>query len=225
MAADAANFYLGTPLPDSEFMRIPVKIIPERIMIQYDLYRLVHNGYVMVEIKKGMYGLPQAGILVNKRLCKHLAKSGYIQMPRTPGLFRHETHPVTFCLVVDDFCIKYVGKEHADHLYATLRTQYTMTTDWECRNYCGLTIKWDYEARTCDYNLPGYVERALHRFQHQTAKRPQHSPYAYHAPNYGAVQQLTIPEDFSDNLDSSGILELQEIVSTLLYLGYKIHTQ
>eukprot|EP00978_Attheya_sp_CCMP212_P020673 scaffold59435_cov43-Attheya_sp.AAC.3 len=91
MAADAAIFYLGTPLPDSKFMHIPVKIIPERIMIQYNLNRLVHNGYVMVQIKKGMYGLPQAGILANKRLCKHLAKSGYIQMPRTPGLFRHET--------------------------------------------------------------------------------------------------------------------------------------
>jgi hypothetical protein len=217
MAADAANFYLGTPLPGSEFMRIPVKIIPERIMIQYDLYRLVHNGYVMVEIKKGMYGLPQAGILANQRLVKHLAKSGYQQMPRTPGLFQHETRPVTFCLVVDDFCIKYVGKQHADHLLATLRTQYKMTTDWDCRNYCGLTIKWDYEARTCDYSLPGYVERALLRFQHKTAKRPQHSPYAYQVPNYGAAQQLTIPEDFSEKLDASGILNLQEIVGTLLY--------
>eukprot|EP00978_Attheya_sp_CCMP212_P036552 scaffold166612_cov63-Attheya_sp.AAC.1 len=83
-----------------------------------------------------MYGLPQAGILANKRLKKHLAKSGYHERPRTPGLFRHETRPITFCLVVDDFGIKYVGQEHADHLLDTLRTQYTMTTDWDGTNYC-----------------------------------------------------------------------------------------
>ena len=52
---------------------------------------LVHNGFVVVEIRKGMYGLPQAGILANKRLKKHLAKAGYHEAPRTPGLFRHET--------------------------------------------------------------------------------------------------------------------------------------
>jgi hypothetical protein len=217
LAADAANFYLGTPLPGFEYMRIPVKIIPACIMKQYNLYHLVHNGYVMVEIRKGMYGLPQAGILANRRLVKHLAKSGYHEMPRTPGLFRHETRPVTFCLVVDDFGIKYVGKEHADHLLATLRTQYTMTTDWDCTNYCGLTIKWDYTARTCDISLPGYIERALHRFQHLRPKRRQHAPYAAQIPTYGAAQQLTLPEDLTATLDPAGILRLQEIVGTLLY--------
>jgi hypothetical protein len=217
LAADAANFYLGTPLPNYEYMRIPVKIIPECIMRQYNLHPLVHNGHVVVEIRKGMYGLPQAGILANKRLKKHLAKSGYHETPRTPGLFRHETRPITFCLVVDDFGIKYVGKEHADHLLDTLRTQYTMTTDWEGKNYCGLTLEWDYKARTCDISLPGYVERALHRFQHRPAKRPQYSPHAHQKTVYGAAQQLTIPEDISAPLDSDGILRLQEIVGTFLY--------
>ena len=217
LAADAANFYLGTPLPDYEYMRIPVNIIPECIMLQYNLAPLVHNGFVVVEIRKGMYGLPQAGILANKRLKKHLAKAGYHEAPRTPGLFRHETRPVTFCLVVDDFGIKYVGKEHADHLLATLRTQYTMTTDWAGTNYCGLTIDWDYRARTCDISLPGYVERALHRFQHRPSKKPQYSPHAHQKPNYGSAQQLTLPEDTSAPLDSDSILRLQEIVGTFLY--------
>eukprot|EP00978_Attheya_sp_CCMP212_P042254 scaffold254664_cov33-Attheya_sp.AAC.1 len=122
LAADAANFYLGTPLPNYEYMHIPVKIIPECIMRQYKLQPLIHNGHVIVEIRKGMYGLPQAGILANKRLKKHLAKSGYHETPRTPGLFRHDTQPITFCLVVDDFGIKYVGQERADHLLDTLRT-------------------------------------------------------------------------------------------------------
>jgi hypothetical protein len=32
-----------------------------------------------------MYGLPQAGILANKLLKKHLAKYGYFEQSHTPG--------------------------------------------------------------------------------------------------------------------------------------------
>eukprot|EP00978_Attheya_sp_CCMP212_P003602 scaffold7535_cov63-Attheya_sp.AAC.4 len=124
-------------------------------MDQYNLKTLVHNGYVMVEINKGMYGLPQAGILANKRLFKHLATHGYVKAPRTPGLFRHVTRPITFCLAVDDFAIMYVRKEHADNLLACLRQQYTMATDWNCTNYCGLTLQWNYKERHVDMSLPG----------------------------------------------------------------------
>ena len=37
-------------------------------------------------------------------------------MAHTPGLWRYVTRPVQFTLVVDDFGVNYVGKEHADHL-------------------------------------------------------------------------------------------------------------
>jgi hypothetical protein len=219
LSSDAKDFYLGTPMERPEFMRIPVKWIPKVIMDQYNLYPLVHNGYVMVEINKGMYGLPQAGILANKRLVKHLATHGYVKAPRTPGLFRHITRPVTFCLVVDDFAIKYVGKEHADHLLACLREQYTMTTDWDCTNYCGLTLKWDYKERWVDMSLPGYIERALHRFQHSEPQKPQNAPSKFVAPNYGAAQQLTSPEDTTPLLNAAGIKRIQEIVGVFLYYG------
>jgi hypothetical protein len=217
MSADAKDFYLGTPMERPEFMRIPIKMIPTVIIDQYNLLPLVHNGYVMVEINKGMYGLPQAGILANERLVKHLASHGYVKAPRTPGLFKHVTRPVSFCLVVDDFAIKYVGKEHADHLLACLRQQYTMTTDWDCSNYIGLSVAWDYDKRTCDISLPGYVKRALHRFQHTAPRKPEHAPSKFTPPNYGAKQQLTELEDASDLLDASGKQRIQEIVGVLLY--------
>jgi hypothetical protein len=68
-----------------------------------------------------MYGLPQAGILANKRLAKKLGKDGYYQCRHTPGLWRHTTRPITFALVVDDFAVKYVGHEHAQHLLSLLQ--------------------------------------------------------------------------------------------------------
>jgi hypothetical protein len=51
-------------------MRLPINIIPDEIVLQCNLRTLVHNGYVYMKIRKGMYGLPQAGILANKLLTK-----------------------------------------------------------------------------------------------------------------------------------------------------------
>ena len=61
LTADIENFYLGTPMDRYEYMRIPAKDIPADIMEQYNLAPIVHNGHVLTKIRKGMYGLPQAG--------------------------------------------------------------------------------------------------------------------------------------------------------------------
>ena len=59
-----------------------------------------------MEIWRGMYGLPQSGMLSNKLLKKYLTEYGYNELPHTPGLFKHVTGPVLFSLVVNDFGIK-----------------------------------------------------------------------------------------------------------------------
>ena len=80
------------------------------------------NGFVYLEIRKAIYGLPQAGILANQLLRQRLRPAGYYEVAHTPGLWKHVTRPIQFTLTVDDFGVKYVGKEHADHLITTLRT-------------------------------------------------------------------------------------------------------
>jgi hypothetical protein len=50
-----------------------------------------------------MYGLPQAGILTNELLQRNLAKDGYQPTKHTHGLWKHDTRPISFSLVVDDF--------------------------------------------------------------------------------------------------------------------------
>jgi hypothetical protein len=153
---DIKDYYLGTPHPGPEFMRIPLHMIPPEIMISYDLEKLVHKGAVyvrVVRIDKGMYGLPQAGKLA------FLAVDGYEPMPATPGLWRHKTRDIQLCLVVDDFGIKYTNKADADHLFAALRKHYVVSEDWTGNRYCGLTLDWDYTARTCKIFMPGCVAR------------------------------------------------------------------
>jgi hypothetical protein len=71
---------------------------------------LVSDVHVYIEVQKGMCGMPQASILANQLLARHLAIHGYHQTKFTPGLWRHVTHPIQFTLVVDDFGVQYVGK-------------------------------------------------------------------------------------------------------------------
>jgi hypothetical protein len=82
-----SDFYLNTPLERYEYMRLPLTLIPDKIRQQYQLDDITtHDRWVYIEIRKGMYGLEQAGILANRRLTKNLATYGYYPMSRTPGL-------------------------------------------------------------------------------------------------------------------------------------------
>eukprot|EP00804_Cyclotella_cryptica_P003418 CCRYP_018558-RA/>CCRYP_018558-RA protein AED:0.36 eAED:0.21 QI:0/0/0/1/1/0.83/6/0/1396 len=105
LTADLKLFYLTAPLDRYEYMRIPLKIIPSHIIDQYDLRAKAKNGFVYMEIRRAMYGLPQAGILANKLLRQRLAKYGYYKVAHTPGLWKHLSRPISFTLVVDDFGI------------------------------------------------------------------------------------------------------------------------
>jgi hypothetical protein len=217
MSIDIKDFYLNTPMSHYEYMKVPIHLFPDAIRQHYQLDPLLHNGGIYVEIQKGMYGLPQAGRLANDELITHLAAHGYTQSPHTAGLFTHKTRPIAFCLVVDDFGIRYVGDDNAEHLIQTLRDKYTITSDRNGTKFVGLTIDWDYANRIADISMPDYIQNALQRFQHQPPKKPQHSPHAWLKPQYGATQQLTEDPDNSPPLPPSEITKLQQIIGVLLY--------
>ncbi len=92
-----------------------------------------------------MYGLPQAGIIAQVLLEDRLGKHGYSQSKIIPGLWTHNTRPILFSLVVDDFTVKYTRKKDAEHLLNVLKKDYIATEDWEGQKYLGLTIEWNYE--------------------------------------------------------------------------------
>ena len=94
---------------------------PEDIVEHYGLReKATKDGHVYVECRRGMYGLPQAGILAQKLLEERLSAKGYRQSTLTPGFWTHEWRPISFTLVVDDFGVKYVGEEHAEHLLSVI---------------------------------------------------------------------------------------------------------
>jgi hypothetical protein len=69
--------------------------IPEEIIEQYKLRESeTPDRYIYTKITKGMYGLPQARIIVHELLEECLGKHGYFQSKIIPGLWTHLTRPI-----------------------------------------------------------------------------------------------------------------------------------
>ena len=124
---DVSNFYLNTPLDRPKFMQLPIRIIPKEIIDKYNLNDIVDKGWVYCRIEQGMYGFPMAGKLANDLLINRMSKHGYHPCQYTPLLWKHVWRPVTFTLVVDDFGIKFLGDEHANHLKRYIEKYYKIT--------------------------------------------------------------------------------------------------
>jgi hypothetical protein len=216
MIMDIKNYYLSTPLPRFEYMKMLLSRFPEEIVQKYNLNALAVDGWVYIEIRKGMYGLKQAGLLANQLLQTRLAPFGYYPARHTPGLWLHKTRPISFTLVVDDFTVKYVGKQHAEHLRNALLRTYELTTDWTATVCSGITLKWDYKKRTCNISMPGYVSNVLRKIQHDAPKHPQHTPSRYVTPVYGAKTQYTTKYE-TPPLTAQQCLTIQKVTGSVLY--------
>ena len=69
MKIDISDFYLMTPLKHPEFIHISINNIPEEIIIEYKLSEIADSkGMVCIQANRGMYGLPQSGLLANELL-------------------------------------------------------------------------------------------------------------------------------------------------------------
>jgi len=213
MTIDIKDFYLNTALPRSEWMRIPVKFISPVILAKYNLHQYIHNGAILFEVVKSLYGLPHAGKISQDALLEHLAAHGYHQTTTT-CLFRHENNGVAFTLVVDDFGVKFKNKEAAQHLIDCLKLRYPITINWNATKYLGMTLRFDTVQRLVGLSIPGYIDKLLQRFP--VPSRGANSPAIYTPPLYGSkIQEPTV--DTSPALSGPEVTEIQSICGALLY--------
>ena len=134
---DIRNFYLKTPMARKEYIRLKLSDMPDNTIEDYCLRdKAMANGYVYVVVSQGIYGLPQAVKISQRLLEERLGKEGQFQGKFTPGVWSHKWCPVQFSLVVDDFGVKYIGKEHTEHLVGVIKQHYEMMMDWEGKKYC-----------------------------------------------------------------------------------------
>jgi len=52
--------------------------------------------------------------------------------------------------------------------------KYELTEDWSGDLYCGITLHWDYIARTVDISMPGYIKKLLQKYNHNIAHTRLH---------------------------------------------------
>ncbi len=132
-------------------------------------------------------------------------------------MWYHETCPITFTLVVDDFGVKYVNKDNADHLIASIKKDYLLTKDWLGNLYCGIQLNGDYAGRTVDISMPGYIKKKLQEYGHIIPRKIQGCPYSPEPKKNGAEAQASFPQDNTPKLDKKGIKRVQKIVGSILY--------
>jgi hypothetical protein len=220
MSIDIKDFYLCTPMKRYEYFRMKLELFPEDIIQEYDLRNKVDaTGNVHCEVRRGMYGLPQAGIIAQELLQERLLKAGYRQSKVTPGYWKHDWRPISFTLVVDDFGVKYTNETDVNHLIQALKQDYEIEEDWNGTRYLGITLDWDYNKREVHLSMPGYVERALARFGHLIPKKLQHQPHKHTVPTYGATIQYAKDDDATKLLTKEEKKYIQQVLGTFLYYG------
>ena len=124
--------------------------------------------------------------------------------------------------MVDDFGVKYVVKEHVDHLISCLKKDYKLTEDWAGDLYCDISLKLNYARRWLDISMPGYIKKQLLKYEH-IMQRIQHCPYLPEPKRYGAEALSPLPQDISRKLTENEIRKVQKIVGSILYYARAVN--
>ena len=85
-------------------------------------------------------------------------------------------------------------------------------------------MDWHYKDRYVNVSMPGYIYKALARFNHTKPTRFQHTPHQWNEPIHGQQVQYTTEEDKSEKLDAKGKKLVQKLVGTFLYYGWALET-
>ena len=108
--------------------------------------------YVYCELVRDIDGFPQVDMLTNKLLKEILAVHDYYEVTHTPGLFTHKTRPIWFALTVDNFGVKNIGRENAEHLVSVFKQHYVQ----DGRRLERGTVLWGHHQMELRKRIRGY---------------------------------------------------------------------
>ena len=176
ITADIKDFYLQHKLDHPEYTSFPISWIPRSNRSEFNVANLPDDATLFYRIDKALYGMPQAGMIAQRELTRHLAQHGYVMSPNTPCHYTHISSGVSFVLWVDDFLIKYktANRSSLDHLLTTLRLKYQIDLDPTGSSYIGLTIQRHPDRLTI--SMPGYVQRMAQELNLTLRPNPPKSP-------------------------------------------------
>ena len=97
------------------------------------------------------------------------------------------------------------------------KENYEFTEDWSGDLYCGIKLHWDYNVRTVDISMPGYIKKLMRKYKHKIPTKPHHCPYTPAPKQYGTKAQAPIPVDISPRLSDEDIKVVQRIVGGIFF--------
>ena len=78
MTAEIINYYINNPMYTFQYMQNHLREITHDVIVEYSLLSIADSiSYVHVDIRKGMYGHKEAGIISYKRIVRSLQPHGY----------------------------------------------------------------------------------------------------------------------------------------------------
>jgi hypothetical protein len=219
---DINYILLYTPMTKYEYMQLKLSDMPDDVIAHYHLLDIAHpTGMSTAKSNKACTGSRKRGSL-RSNYWKRLKEHGYTQSKTTPGLWTHEWHPITFSLIVDNFRVKYIKEEYAQHRLQMVQKYYMCSFKKEGKRYCGLTIKGDYVGKKVHLLMPSYIEKALKRFQHPPPIVLQDQLHQHIRKTYGAKVQEANPLNTYPPLNKAGKKFIQEVTGVLLYLAQAV---
>jgi hypothetical protein len=162
---DMTDFYIYTPMEEPAYMSVPLKDIPESIIIAYDLRRRSTNDIAYFKVVMSMYGHPASGYLSNKHLFKTIEAAGYYEDSLVPCMLKHKTKPTIGAIVVDDIGLKVRSKDDVLHLVKAIEQVWKVKINWQGNRYVGMDLLWDYNPEdpsleiSCDQVIPDALKR------------------------------------------------------------------
>ena len=76
--------------------------------------------------------------------------------------------------------------------------------DLEGKNYCGITIEWNYDKEYVKIYMPTYTPEYLKYFIHRYPQNPCYATHKWTVPEYGqSTQYVKGPENTPHNYDKS----------------------
>ena len=207
---DVNYFYQGTILDCGEYARVRLTNIPDEFINEYNLREFSRDSCIYFDIRKGVYGLPQYGKLAKDILNTRLHDAGYYQALIIPGLWCHKWRPITFCLVLDKFWVKYVGKLCTHHLRDVLKEHYTINEECPANKFSSVDLDWDYQKHTFRIFIKDYIHRLLIRHGNPHPNKRQLSKKNRHVGiDYGVKAEYATETEPIPSLNSDGIKRVQ----------------
>lgn len=80
----------------------------------------------------------------------------------------------------------------------------------------------DYKKRILDTHVPGFVQKALHKYQHPAPRRPQHAPAKAAPIQYDVKVQKTEP-DTSPRVSAARIKHTHDVIHTFAWYGRAVN--